>query len=518
MVLIAASIYSKSGKLLLCRTFVSEMTRGRLQGLVDTFPKLVIGEKNQKEHTYVETDSVRYVYQPMDKIYLALITTKTSNIMEDLDCLRLFARIIPEYCRSNDESEVFNNVFELIAAFDEVVVLGYRESVNLAQIRTFTEMDSHEERIFNQIQIAQQKQAKNNMLEKAKEMKMKKKAMGGVAGGFQGGFGRTSASSGTAPTASASFKAPIASSDFGAPSSEAFKPKPKVGGTGKALKLGAKSATEDSFLQQLRQEGQVVTETHSKQHAVDPVQEVAVHREPVHIKLVEKITAQVPRGGGLKSAEVQGNVSLNISDPNFNTTVIAMKNNNNSEAQLQVHPNLDKKIWQAEGILKLKNLNKPFPPNTDVGVLKWRLPLQSEDELPLSVVCWPNETGNGVTVNVEYTLEKKEFSLENVKISIPLPPSTAPIVSECEGDYEYLKSKNTLLWSIPSIDDSNSNGTLEFEVANGDSEHFFPVNVVFSSPNLFVELAVTGAHSFEGQQPVQYSTETKLVTDNYQIL
>lgn len=46
-----------------------------------------------------------------------------------------------------------DKAFDLIFAFDEIVVLGYRESVNLAQIRTFTEMDSHEERIFNQIQI-----------------------------------------------------------------------------------------------------------------------------------------------------------------------------------------------------------------------------------------------------------------------------------------------------------------------------------------------------------------------------
>jgi hypothetical protein len=87
-----------------------------------------------------------------------------------------------------------NNAFELIFAFDEVVVLGYRESVNLAQIRTFTEMDSHEERVFNQIQIAQQRAAKNNMQEKVKEMKReaKKKAMGG----FQGGYGRSGQTSG----------------------------------------------------------------------------------------------------------------------------------------------------------------------------------------------------------------------------------------------------------------------------------------------------------------------------------
>lgn len=55
---------------------------------------------------------------------------------------------IPEYCQSLEERDVTENSFDLIFAFDEIVALGYRESVNLAQIRTFTEMDSHEERVF----------------------------------------------------------------------------------------------------------------------------------------------------------------------------------------------------------------------------------------------------------------------------------------------------------------------------------------------------------------------------------
>ena len=42
---------------------------------------------------------------------------------------------IPEYCRTMDEAEILENAFNLLFAFDEVVALGYRESVNLAQIR-----------------------------------------------------------------------------------------------------------------------------------------------------------------------------------------------------------------------------------------------------------------------------------------------------------------------------------------------------------------------------------------------
>merc|ERR1719447_2726179 len=109
------------------------MTRTRIEGLFAAFPKIMGGHTGgggssgsgggNVQHTFVETDSVRYVYQPLQTLYVVLITTKASNILEDLETLRLFARVLSEYCRTIDESEVMDNVFEYCRTIDESEVM-----------------------------------------------------------------------------------------------------------------------------------------------------------------------------------------------------------------------------------------------------------------------------------------------------------------------------------------------------------------------------------------------------------
>ena len=87
------------------------------------------------------------MYQPLEELYIVLITNKQSNILQDIDSLHLFAQISQSICRTTDEREIIRNAFELLGAFDEAVALGYKENLTLSQVKTFMEMESHEERI-----------------------------------------------------------------------------------------------------------------------------------------------------------------------------------------------------------------------------------------------------------------------------------------------------------------------------------------------------------------------------------
>lgn len=125
----------------------------------------------------------------------------------------------------------------------------------------------------------------------------------------------------------------------------------------------------------------------------------------------------------------------------------------------QTHPNVDKKLFTSESVIGLKNPEKSFPLNNDVGVLKWRLQTTDESLIPLTsrcqscihtdgcltsnlcymyivtvlleshlsvlmcltVNCWPSESGTGCDVNIEYELQEESLELNDVVISIPVP-------------------------------------------------------------------------------------------------
>ncbi|KAM9768022.1 coatomer subunit delta isoform 2-T2 [Dama dama] len=564
MVLLAAAVCTKAGKAIVSRQFV-EMTRTRIEGLLAAFPKLM---NTGKQHTFVETESVRYVYQPMEKLYMVLITTKNSNILEDLETLRLFSRVIPEYCRALEENEISEHCFDLIFAFDEIVALGYRENVNLAQIRTFTEMDSHEEKVFRAVRETQEREAKAEMRRKAKELQQARRdaeRQGKKAPGF-GGFGSSTVSGGSTTSM---ITETIIETD-----------KPKVApaparpsGPSKALKLGAKGKEVDNFVDKLKSEGENIissnmgkrTSEATKVHAppinmeryADDTTLVAESKEElksllmkvkeesekaglkhcvqktkimasspitswqidsVHMKIEEKITLTCGRDGGLQNMELHGMIMLRISDDKFGRIRLHVENEDKKGVQLQTHPNVDKKLFTAESLIGLKNPEKSFPVNSDVGVLKWRLQTTEESFIPLTINCWPSESGNGCDVNIEYELQEDNLELNDVVITIPLPSGVgAPVIGEIDGEYRHDSRRNTLEWCLPVIDAKNKSGSLEFSIA-GQPNDFFPVQVSFISKKNYCNIQVTKVTQVDGNSPVRFSTETTFLVDKYEIL
>lgn len=509
MVLLAAAVCTKAGKALVSRQFV-EMTRTRVEGLLAAFPKLM---NTGKQHTFVETESVRYVYQPLEKLYMVLVTTKNSNILEDLETLRLFSRVIPEYCRVLEESEISEHCFDLIFAFDEIVALGYRENVNLAQIRTFTEMDSHEEKVFRAVRETQEREAKAEMRRKAKELQqIRRDSERGKKGPGFGGFGNSGMSSSNTTIITDTLIEP-----------EKPKPNPvpvRSSGSSKALKLVGKGKEVDDFVDKLKSEGENVNLPGTGKRPSDASKSLPapVHTESVHLRVEEKITLTCGRDGGLQNMEVIGMITLRVTDDKNGRIRLHVNNNDKRGVQLQTHPNVDKKLFTSESVIGLKNPDKSFPLKSDVGVLKWRLQTTDESFIPLTINCWPSESGTGCDVNIEYELQDDSLELNDVVISIPVPSGVgAPVIGDLDGEYRHDSRRNILEWSLPVIDLKNKTGSLEFSIP-GQPNDFFPVNVSFVSKGSYCDLQVAKVSQVDGDSPVRFSSETSFLVDKYEIL
>ena len=65
----------------------------------------------------------------------------------------------------------------------------------------------------------------------------------------------------------------------------------------------------------------------------------------------------------------------------------------------------------------------------------------------------------------------------------------APIITECDGDYNYDARSSCLLWTLPLVNSDNSSGAIEFNVA-GTPDDFFPVNVNFTSKKPYCDIKV----------------------------
>ncbi|KAJ7595944.1 hypothetical protein C8J56DRAFT_392150 [Mycena floridula] len=530
MVVLAASICTKGGKAVISRQF-RDMTRTRIESLLASFPKLI---PTNTQHTTVETPDVRYVYQPLEDLYILLITNKASNILQDIDTLHLFARVVSDMCRTADEREILTKSFEILGAFDEVVSMGYRENVNLMQVRNVLEMESHEEKIQEIIARNKEAEAKEELKRRAKQLEMQRREQQRRTAGSGGGssyLGGGATGYAPVPRFDAPERPSRVTTSSPAPSSvktPAFK--------GSGMKLGSKKTKQAELLDSLGGDIPIMSDI-----SVPPTPSVAqpqpvapkptgrgnipeVEAQSVHIVVKEQINLTLLRDGGVQSLEVKGDMNLLVSDPELTSVRINLgpaSDFGGSNLVFKQHPKVAKfGPGKQDRVVALKEASMSYPVNQSLGVLRWRYQGTDESNVPLSINCWPTPSNDGTCeVSIEYELEHPAMTLYDVGISIPLPDGSYPTVSSHSGEWTLNPNSHSISWTIPVISalDESRSGSLMFTVGGDDAGVFFPVQVDFVAQGSIAGVVVASVSKANGEAS-DFSVDSLVTVDEYSVV
>ena len=460
---------------------------------------------------------------------MVLITNKQSNILQDIDSLHLFAQVVSTICRKLDEREIVKNAFELLSAFDELVTLGYRENLSLSQIKTFLEMESHEERIQEIIARNKELEASEERKRKAKQLEMQRKEQMRAA---QYGRGLPTKVP-QYPTYTPPSR-PAVQDSYDAYDAEKNKTFNKpLASRGKGMQLGKKSKATDIY-EKVRADMGTAEEDDSaplvpQAPAAAAVPSAASTRasldgaSPIHITVVEGISAKLSREGALKSFEIKGDLQLKISDPSFTKLALSLSAVEGPlNAQFKTHPNVDKPLFTKNKLIQLKDTSKKFPLNNAIAVLRWRAtapPDHSTDILPLTFTVWVNKSEDSYTITIEYELTPSSSHLTPLRdVSVIIPYATSePSVSSFDAIYEV--TGDSLEWNIGLVDSDNPTGSFEFEaqVAEDESE-FFPMTVKFDMAKTFVDVDVLGVKLVDmSEEEIGFEKVVKAHADGFTI-
>jgi hypothetical protein len=171
MVVLSTAICNKNAKIIFARQFI-QMSRLELEEHIVLFSRNI---DTCTDSTHLETDNARYIFIPIENLYLVIITTKQSNVIEDIEILKLIYRLLQDICGTVTQSSITENAYELVLGIDDIVSLGYRESVTIPQLKQLLAMESQEEKEYRKQQEQQELKAKKQMQEKMKEIEKQRR-------------------------------------------------------------------------------------------------------------------------------------------------------------------------------------------------------------------------------------------------------------------------------------------------------------------------------------------------------
>lgn len=567
MAVIATSICTQTGKPLLSRLF-RDLSKDKIASFLANFPSLL--SKSESQNTTVEDENVRYVYQSVEECYIVLLTTKQSNILEDIETLHLFVNVVSHMLRRVDERGVFENAFELLSAFDEIVSMGYKEKLSVLQIQTFLEMESHEEKIQEIIEKNKELEAAEERRRRAKEIQRKefeRRTMEQQHAALYGGVSNAQLTRDTinySMSTAPSYDVATPVTEHVAPMLAVPKlvvPKPIVG---KGLKLGKRPNRLSEQGQPLLSGGPLLTtpRAQSQQTPLVALQEAPVassvkssasiqlqaesasvspapsatggagFKQPnngILITVNERITAHLSREGGVTASEVKGDLNLRINNSELARSKIQV-NVQNSDVQFKTHPNVDRELFTSERVIVLKDKRKSFPSNDQsLGVLRWRASDKNLQCVPILFTAWVSVEDGTADVTLEYEvspqyLESHPSGHTFGKISVLVPVRLEDVIlkDDTSGLVLYDIVDNGVEFIIAQIDTSSPLGSFEFSIPTSSDEDLFPMELGINSSTTNASdedvalggVSVVGVFSNGDEAPLPFDLHFNITSEN----
>ncbi|KAL0214617.1 hypothetical protein P9112_006801 [Eukaryota sp. TZLM1-RC] len=115
----------------------------KVDSYLSAFPKLF--SSSRSDYNFIDSVDVRYVFHSMEKLFIVLLTSLSSNILDDNEALTLISRCIKSTIHNPDPNAVRKNAVLLLHLLDECVGSGHRELASPTEIENRLSMYSAEE-------------------------------------------------------------------------------------------------------------------------------------------------------------------------------------------------------------------------------------------------------------------------------------------------------------------------------------------------------------------------------------
>ncbi|EDO06155.2 coatomer subunit [Babesia bovis T2Bo] len=452
-----------------------ELKRADLEMALSCFNRMV--EKNDSDFTYVETEGIRFVYQPVDDYYVFVMTSIDSNIVRDIGIVHTLAEIVQSLLQSDIDEGVREQFFDIIFYMDELITNKQPEDLTIDQIKEYILMDSQEEKKHNIIRSSKEKEEKERRNQMAAKIEKHKQ----LDASFVEKFSDTVA--------------------FGSPSVvERSMPvvlQDQLMDSGVKLSINRLNYNTSNLGLQSVKHASAAKNGHDAESI-----ELLEAEAPVVIKVVEMCTGNIHMEGDVDFLNVQGELMLTIYEES--ARMVGFSFVANPEFKMRFHPIINKET-ASKNIVELQNSHQGHKIGHSTSLVKWRQKSTDETSFPLSVSCWPNTNLGQTTVTVEIQ-NNSDAVINSVNFQILDSRFNQIIVNSHDlGNIE--RNHDALNWVLGNLCPQQS-GRVEL-TTNGDLDSILPFTLVAKVSNSVAQLNVTRCYDMTSGVPLEYVLKTE---------